>query len=269
MHSTISTPRATLAFWLLTLGNAGILQAQTDEVQVYDGQIAAPGIANLTWHNNYTPIGLREPAFAGGIVPNHDLNGVAEWAYGLTTWLEGGLYFPLYSVTSKGAVHYDGLKVRALFVSPDAATRSFFYGVNFEFSLNTAHWDASRYTQEIRPIMGWHVGAFDFIFNPIVDNSYKGIGKLDFAPASRIAYHLNERWVAAVEEYADIGPLDGFYSGPHQMHQLFGVLDFKGTSWTVEGGAGVGLTGASDRLVLKLILSHDLNSPELTRPSPH
>lgn len=258
-----------LAFWLLALGNTGLLQAQTDEIQVYDAQIASPGISNLTWHNNYTPVGLRHPAFAAGIVPNRDLNGVAEWAYGISSWLEAGLYFPLYSVTSNGAVKYDGTKVRALFVSPDAATRAFFYGVNFEFSLNTAHWDSSRYTQEIRPIIGWHVGALDCIFNPILDNSYKGIGRLDFAPASRIAYNLNGRWVAAVEEYADVGHLDGFYRGPHQIHQLFGVLDFKGASWNVEGGAGAGLTGASDRLVLKLILSHDLNRRDLSRPSAH
>ncbi len=31
--------------------------AQTDEIQVYDGEIAAPGIFNLTWHNNFTPMG--------------------------------------------------------------------------------------------------------------------------------------------------------------------------------------------------------------------
>jgi len=37
--------------------------AQTDEIQVYDGGIAAPGVFNLTWYNNYTPHGFREPAF--------------------------------------------------------------------------------------------------------------------------------------------------------------------------------------------------------------
>ena len=250
-----------LALVLTTLVIAKPVSAQTDEIQVYDAQIAAPGIINLTWHNNYTPAGLTQPAFPGGIVPNHDLNGVAEWAYGIAPWMEGGLYFPLYSVTSKGAVTYNGLKVRMLFVSPDAAARAFFYGINLEFSVNTARWDSSRYTQELRPILGWHVGAFDFIFNPILDNSYKGFGKLDFAPASRIAYNLNSHWVAAVEEYTDLGPLDGFYRGGRQVHQLFGVFDFKGANWSIEGGAGLGLTGASDHLVFKLILSHDFNRP--------
>jgi hypothetical protein len=43
-------------------------------------------------HNNYTPIGRKQPDFEGGITPNHTLNGVPEWAYGVTDWLELGLY---------------------------------------------------------------------------------------------------------------------------------------------------------------------------------
>ena len=235
--------------------------AQTDEIQVYDAQIAEPGVFNLTWHNNFTPDGLKQSEFPGGIVPNHALNGVSEWAYGVAPWMEAGLYLPLYSVTSNGGLTFNGFKLRALFVSPDAADRVFFYGVNFEFSYNTAHWDQSRYTQEIRPILGWHLGAFDLIFNPILDNSYKGFGKLDFAPASRIAYNLNKQWAMAVEEYADLGPIDKFNGAGEQQHQVFAVFDYKGAVWNIEGGAGRGLTGTTDRLVLKLILSRDLNRP--------
>ena len=71
--------------------------AQTDEIQVYDAEIAEPGVFNLMVHNNYTPIGLITPRFPGGLVPNHTLNGVAEWAWGVTPWFEQGLYLPLYS----------------------------------------------------------------------------------------------------------------------------------------------------------------------------
>jgi hypothetical protein len=235
-------------------------RSQTDEIQVYNAETAAPGIFNLTWHNNYTPNGRTVPAFPGGIVPNHTLNGVTEWAYGVTEWFEAGLYLPLYSVGANGSITYNGFKVRTLFVEPDAADRSFFYGVNFEFSFNTAHWDQSKYTQEIRPILGWRIGAVDIIVNPILDNSYKGFSHLDFAPATRVAYNFNKTWAVAAEEYDDFGPpLHGFYPGSQQQHQLFGVFDFSGKPWSVEGGIGVGMTQATDRLVLKLILSRDLN----------
>jgi hypothetical protein len=135
--------------------------AQTDEIQVYDAEIAEPGVLNLMAHNNYTPDGLTQPRFSGGLVPNHTLNGVPEWAYGVTDWFEQGLYLPLYSESSNLGPVLNGFKVRELFVVPHAAEQTFFYGINFEFSYNAKHWDPDTYSSEIRPIMGLHLGKFD------------------------------------------------------------------------------------------------------------
>ncbi|MGE5157775.1 MAG: hypothetical protein ACM3OF_06460, partial [Gemmatimonas sp.] len=44
----------------LVLGSATAF-AQTDEIQVYDAEIAAPGVLNLEVHNNFTPSGLKTP----------------------------------------------------------------------------------------------------------------------------------------------------------------------------------------------------------------
>ncbi len=233
--------------------------AQTDEIQVYDARIAAPGIFNLTLHDNYTPEGRDTPAFPGGIVPDHALNGVPEWAYGVTDWFEAGLYLPLYSITRDGDTYLNGFKLRTLFVSPDAADRTFFYGINFEFSYNAPHWDPHRFTSEIRPILGWHLGQFDVIINPIFDNSYEGFSRLDFAPASRLALKLSPDWAIAAEEYDDFGAARSILPASQQSHQLFAVADYNGGPVTVETGVGFGLTPATDRLVLKLILSRDLN----------
>src|SRR2546430_14572712 len=89
--------------------------------------IAPVGVFALTWHNNFTTSGARAPENPGGVVPNHSLNGVTEWAYGVTHWFEAGLYLPLYTATSDGAVLVDGFKLRMLLVSPDAGQRHFFY----------------------------------------------------------------------------------------------------------------------------------------------
>lgn len=255
MRHVINTSAVALLLMILSLS----VHAQTDEIQVYNAEIAAPGVVNLTLHNNYTPDGRSAAAFPGGIGPDHALNGVPEWAYGVTDWFEAGLYLPLYSIAGDGALTFNGFKVRALFVEPDAADRRFFYGVNFEFSWNTAHWDQSRHTQEIRPILGWHLGAIDIIVNPILDSSYDGFSRLDFAPATRLAYNLDKTWAVALEEYDDFGPLRDFYSSSLQQHQLFAAFDYNGKPWSIEGGIGAGLTSATDHLVLKLILSRDLN----------
>src|SRR4249920_1700231 len=89
--------------------------AQADEIQVYDGGLAAPGIFNLTLHTNFTPRGLKEPAGPGQVVSDKSLNGVPEWAYGVTTWFEAGLYLPLYTRDKDLGWGLDGFKLRTLF----------------------------------------------------------------------------------------------------------------------------------------------------------
>jgi hypothetical protein len=256
-------------FSVVMLACASVAFAQGDEIQVYDGGLAAPGVFNLTLHNNFTPSGVKEPAFPGAIVSDKSLNGVPEWAYGVTNWFEAGLYLPLYSIDKNhhgGTI--DGFKLRALFAVPHADDRRFVYGVNFEFSINSKHWDQKRYTSEVRPIIGWHFHPIDLIINPIVDTTYDGIRNLEFVPSTRLAYNLPRMWAIAVEEYDDFGPVHQFSAIGDQAHQLFAVVDHTGGFLDVEAGVGFGLTDASDAFQLKLILSRDLNSgrgPRITR----
>jgi hypothetical protein len=251
----------TAAIAIMLLGSAAAALAQTDEIQVYDAEIADPGVVNLMVHNNYTPDGLKQPRFPGGLVPNHTLNGVPEWAYGVTDWFEQGLYLPLYSDSSNLGPVLDGFKVRELFVVPHAAEQTFFYGINFEFSYNAKHWDPDTYSSEIRPIIGWHLGQWDLIVNPIFDNSWKGFKNLDFAPSMRVAYNLSKTWAVALEEYADFGVVQHFLPANQQSQQLFAVVDYRGEVYSVEAGLGFGLTGASDRVVAKVMVSRDLYTP--------
>ena len=76
-------------------------------------------------------------------------------------------------------------------------------------------------------------------------------------PATRVAYNFASGWVLAAE-YADFGRF-GDWASPQQAHQLYGVFDKTFGSIDVEAGIGVGLTDASDRLTLKLIVAHDFN----------
>jgi hypothetical protein len=274
LNRPLVSPPKTRAFAIVALlfTAAGMTSAQTDEIQVYDAEIAEPGIFNLTWHNNFTPDGLRTPAFPGGLVNNHNLNGVTEWAYGVTEWFEAGLYLPLYSLSAARGPSINGGKIRFLFVAPHAAERKFFYGANFEFSYNAKHWDPRSYTSEIRPILGWHLKPWDLVINPILDNSwYGGFKALNFAPATRLAYNLNPKWAVAVEEYAVYGQLRNILPAREQFHQLWGVFDHAAKYVHIEAGVGFGLTPASDKVTLKLMLSRDLNSkrePQGPNPKP-
>jgi hypothetical protein len=247
--------------FLLLLGTPPLLFSQTDEIQVYDAEIAEQGVFNVMVHTNFTPIGQKNPAFPGAIIANRSVNGATEWAYGVRPWFEQGLYLPVYSFYSDGrGATINGFKIRELFVRPDADKHRFFYGVNFEFSVNAEYWEARRITSEIRPIIGAHLSRVDLIFNPIMDTDYTGgPGNLNFGPATRIAYNLTSKWAVAAEEYADMGPLRSMRALHDQAHEIWAVTDYKGKNFNIEAGIGVGVTSASDRLTLKLMLSRDLN----------
>jgi len=242
---------------LVWLGSGASARAQTDEIQVYDATIEQPHRVSVEFHNNYTPIGRTVPDFPGGVVPNHTLNGVPEWAYGATDWLELGAYLPLYTVTNTGYFELDGGKLRALFVSPHAREREIFYGINFELSFNARHWEPTRRSGEIRPIIGTHLGPWDLIFNPIIDTGFNGVARLDFAPAERVAYNFSALWGAAVEHYADYGHFRDLLPPKQQFQTLFAVIDYNGEPTSVEFGVGHGFTAASDALVLKLMITHN------------
>ncbi len=256
----ITHPRAVAGIVIALAMVPALARSQTDEIQVYDGSIVAPGKFNLTVHNNYILKGLKTPAFPGGLIPNNSLSGVTEWAYGVTEWFEAGLYLPLYSISQGRGATINGGKIRLLFAAPHAEHRTFFYAVNFEFSYNSGHWDPRQFTSEIRPIIGLHLHRLELIVNPILDNSYVGgFRNLDFAPSMRVACNLSAKWAIAAEEYADIGPLRDFSPAGSQSHQIYGVLNHSSKWMDIEVGVGFGLTAASDKVTIKLLLSRDLN----------
>src|SRR5215469_18114219 len=238
-----------------------LLFSQTDEIQVYDAAIAEPGVFNLMIHTNFTPIGRKTPEFPGAIIANHSFQSTAEWAYGVTNWFEQGLYLPLTSPhsVSHGAT-INGFKLRELFVRPHADDHKFFYGVNFEFSVNHHYWESRTITSEVRPIVGLHLKPWDFIFNPIVDTDYTGgLRNLQFNPGTRVAYNFNDRWSVAVEEYDGFGALHDFLPVSQQFHEVWAVMDHNNKVVNIEAGVGVGYTAGADRLTFKLMLSRDLN----------
>jgi hypothetical protein len=259
---------AAVALVLLAVATAAF--AQTDEIQVYDAEIADRGVFSMMIHTNFTPIGRKTPEFPGGIIPNKSVNGAAEWAYGVTDWFEQGLYLPVYSPYSLGrGASINAFKLRELFVRPHAYAHTFFYGVNFELSVNQRYWESRRITSELRPIVGWHLHPVDFIFNPILDTNYTGgLANLEFSPETRLAYNLNNKWAVAIEEYADLGPLRHLRTPHDQFQEIWAVVDHNCKTLNIEAGVGFGVTAGADKLTFKLMVSRDLNSRSRKRTCP-
>src|ERR1700692_3626672 len=231
----------------------------TDEIQVYNAGIAAPGQFTIQQHLNYVPLGVKEPPFPGGLISNNSINGTPEFAYGVTDWWEVGLYLP-FAIKDQQFLS-DAFKLRTLFVSPQAEQRNFFYGVNFEFSNTMPRFSQSRFGLEIRPIVGVRNADWEFIVNPIVDVSFGKYGEADFAPAARVARKLAPDTFVGLEYYADFGEIGNFSRLADQQHTLFAVTDFKLGVFDVDFGVGYGLTPASDRWVVKTIVGYAFPVP--------
>jgi hypothetical protein len=231
-----------------------------DEIQVYNAEIAEVGQWTYEQHFNYAAVGQTQPEVPGGFASNHSLQGTPEFAYGIADWWEGGFYIP-FAVDGSGQFLSDGAKIRSLFVVPDAAKRSFFYGVNFELGYEMPRFASTPWGLEIRPIIGVRNTDWEFIANPIVDVSFGSGGEADFAPALRLARNLGNDWFLGLEYYGDFGKIGDFLPLEQQSQQLFAVTDFKAGVVDVELGVGYGFTPGSDRLVAKAILGYAFPVP--------
>ena len=235
--------------------------AQTDEIQVYDAAIAEKGKFNLMIHSNFIAAGQKTPAFPGGLIPDHSFNGTAEWAWGVTDWFEQGLYLPVYTIYSQGrGGSINGFKLRELFVRPHADDHTFFYGVNFEFSVNYTYWESRHITSEVRPIVGctcirWTSSSIRSWIRIIPG----GFGNLEFVPATRIAYNFNDKWAAAARRIcrfrtpAQIPPETGPVPrslGRHGSQQQVSEYRNRRGIWRDAWGR---------QITFKLMVSRDLN----------
>jgi hypothetical protein len=270
------SPRC-LSFAAILLAASTISARAVDEIQVYNAEIAKVGQWTFQLHSNYAFIGRKEPDFLGGLIPHHALQGTGEWAYGITEWWEMGFYTP-YAVDRNFTPYSNAAKIRQLFVIPNAAEREFFYGVNFEISYAMPQFSDAQWNLEIRPIVGWRKGDYEFIINPIVDMGFGQNGDSIFAPAARFARNLGENLAVGLEYYTDLGPLRNSPLFNEQQHNLYAVVDFKIGRFDVDLGVGYGLTPGSDRLMAKMIIGTELTegvsdkssdaSKMLRRPDP-
>ena len=80
-------PRFCRQLCLLAGAAVAALAAQpamaTDEIQVYNAGIAAPGQFTIQQHLNYVPLGVKDPPFPGGLISHNSVNGTPEFAYGV------------------------------------------------------------------------------------------------------------------------------------------------------------------------------------------
>ena len=108
----------------------------------------------------------------------------------------------------------------------------------------------------IRPIIDKQIGPWYLAVNPVFDQTLKGDDTktgIEFAQRQD-RFRPDEGGSPGIEYYGNLGPVGDINDARHQQHQVFTVVDLNVDPGELNFGVGVGLTHATDRLTLKMIL---------------
>ena len=224
-----------------------------DEIQVYGSDINAPGQFGLEMHYNYVADGRRKPEYRGELPPNHILAITPEFSYGLTRYVELGLYLPLSMGVDRNISYMDDAKLRTKFLNADDPR--FFYGLNIEVGMEPRRYAESRWNAEVRPIIGGTIGNWFVAFNPDMEISLSGRSqKPEFAPQIKLMRLLDNGVSVGIEHYTSLGTPDRIAQLNQQGHTTYLVTDLSFGNIDVNIGIGHGWTGISDAWTAKVIV---------------
>jgi hypothetical protein len=247
-HSWIGT----LAFIVPVFGQGNY------EIQVYPSEVVKPGCTMVELHSNFTVQGTKD-VIDGQLPTEHQLHETVEITHGFTTWFETGFYIFTSTAPSQG-YQWVGSHIRPRVRAPEEWKWPVGVSVSFEFGYQRRNFSADTWTLEIRPIVDKQIGRWYLAFNPTIDKSFKGPSASQgfiFSPNFKAGYDITKKINAGVEYYGVLGPVGNFYPGSLQEQQIIPDFDLNlSPNWEFNFGVGVGVTGATDHLLIKMILGY-------------
>jgi len=228
------------------------------EIQVYGSELTAPGQTMVELHSNTAVLGTTRTE--NGIVRTQGaVHETLEITHGFTPWFETGFYL-FTSIQPDGGWEWVGDHIRPRVRAPASWGWPVGVSLSLEAGYQRREFSEDTWTLEIRPIVDQMVGPWYWSFNPALERSLKGANAnagFFFAPAAKVSYDVLPRVAAGLEYYGDIGPIDHIDRPRDQQHMIFPVVDIDlGPRWEFNFGVGVGLTPATDRLIVKMILGY-------------
>jgi len=229
--------------------------AAPDEIQVYIDDITEPGRFGADIHNNYVASGSNTPAYPGQQPPDGVYRLTPEIYYGVNKNLELGLY-TLSSYGPDGRASYDGEKLRIKYIADHDEAMGSFWGANFEFGWINHRFAEEPWNAELKGIYGFRKGLWLFAVNPNLDWGFSGSTSSPVALSidTKLSYKVWADYALGIEAYNDLGTLNNLGHLSQQSEVLYGVVDAEIKYFDLNFGVGRGVTPASDRWVLKLIV---------------
>lgn len=190
-----------------------------------------------------------------------------ELEYGLSNKFGIAAYFDFEDPKGGGLRYVRTKALMAHYAFFKKGSRPLDIAIYLEYIINDK--DYKDYEElEVRLILEKDIGAFKVDFNPIFEKKTSGSKAeegLEFNYALGVYYSNNEEGIffskslmmqPGIEFYGKMGEFSDFKSFKEQRHYIFSTLDFfiaKRFCWHT--GVGFGLTGASDKITFKSILS--------------
>ena len=230
------------------------------EVQVYGSEMVPPARTMVEFHTNFTVEGFKNEV--DGVLPdNHALHETFEITQGFTTWFETGFYV-FTSYRPDQGYQWVGDHIRPRVRVPEA----WHWPVNVSLSTEVGYqrhaYSADTWTWEIRPIVDKQIDRWYLACNPAFERSFHGPGVNDgvtFSPSAKVSYDVTKRVAMGFEYYGAVGSMTGFDPIPLQQQTILPAIDLNlGPNWEFNFGAGVGLTGATDHWLVKMIIGRRL-----------
>jgi hypothetical protein len=228
------------------------------EIQVYGSELTAPGQTMVELHSNTAVKGTTRTD--NGVVRTQGAaHETLEVTHGFTPWFETGFYL-FTSIQPDSGWEWVGDHVRPRVRVPEAWNWPVGVSLSLEAGYQRRAFSTDTWTLEIRPIVDQKIGPWYWAFNPAVERSLKGENSgrgFGFTPAAKATYDVTPRVAAGLEYYGDIGPISHIERSRDQQHLVFSVVDIDlGPRWELNVGVGAGLTRATDRLIVKMILGY-------------
>jgi hypothetical protein len=242
---------------------AGRARARVDpwEFEVYPYSTESRGVAELETDNAVVANGHSRigKGTAGGTFRSQGLwYNQYELTYGLSDRIEASAYLDMALVAGHG-YWYAGSKYRLRGHLFDEGKLPADLGWYAELAWHkTPQFDDASLELELRPIIEKDLGRLSLIADPIFEKPLVGAGHnqgFEFGYAAGSYYRWMRYLSPGVEFYGGVGLIDDNTPLTEQQHYIFPVIWGElplGIGYNV--GPGFGLTGASDRVIVKFNL---------------
>ena len=228
------------------------------EIQVYGSETVETGRTMVELHSNYTVEG--EQNTVNGVFPSeHAFHETLEITHGFTPWFETGFYI-FSSIQPHEGWQWVGDHIRPRVSAPESWHLPVGLSLSTEIGYQRRSFSEDTWTWELRPIIDKKWNRWYFSINPAFEKSLHGLNSsagFDFAPSVKASFDLTTKIAIGVEYYSSLGPVGRLDSWEEQQHQIFPALDLNlSPNFEFNFGVGVGLTSATDDLLVKLILGY-------------